>query len=436
MTTALSACRVELSKQLSDYWASASTGTGLAGGTTIVDALLIAKQNAWIGKDMYDLITEDAHTAEDEERLISSLSNTLGTLTVLAHSAQIGSGVDYEVHRLFTASEKRLALIAAARMAWPHIHEKIWDESMVSGNWLKDGSFEQWNSAGTSLTYWSKANSVITKTTSSPYYKHGATSCKISGNTEEVSQGISYWDDLKRLAGENATFSLQVWCDTADCLRISINDGVNQTYSSYHTGDSAWTQDDPRNDNMYVQQFIDWNPTEITFTIHHENASAISYVDDARVIGPYQPRLFIDQLGLSQEIPVQVEIESENYSTDEPWAQVFNSRLDTELGYLYLPSSVQRDRRLRIKGIGYLDFLNSAGDSATAWDSTININSPQTDILIAQAIVYLYTQMSLPNFSRSTKRDFQEMLVFWENELRRRIGKHGMEVQSIPVRFK
>ena len=434
MSTTLANSRIELSKQLNDFWASATTGAGAAGGTTLVDSLLKAKQSAWISFDMYDLITESGHARIDEERQISSLSSE--TLTVLAHGGQIVSGVDYEVHRLFTASEKRRALIAAARMAWPHIHEKIWDESMVSGNWLKDGSFELWNSAGTSLTYWAKANSVITKTTSSPYYKHGTTSCKINGNTETVSQGIAYWDDLKRLAGQSVTFSIQAWCDTASCLRVSIYDGVNtRTYSSYHAGDSAWTQDDPRNDNMYVTQFIDWNPTEITFTIHHEDANGTSYVDDARVIGPYQPRLFIETLGLSQETPIQVEIENYNYSTDEPWAQVFNSRLDTELGYLYLPSSVQRDRRLRIKGIGYLDFVDSSGVSATAWNSTININSPQTDILVAQAIVYLYTQMSLPNFSRSTKQDFQEMIGFWEAELRRRIGKYGIEVPSIPVRF-
>ena len=432
MTTALSVARQELSKQLNDFWASTTTGAGST--TTIVDTLLKAKQNAWIGKDMYDLITESGHASVDEERQISSLANSTGTLTVLAHDNTTGTSMDYEVHRLFTASEKRIALIAAARMAWPYIHEKIWDESMVSGNWFKDGSFEIWTSSS-ALTYWTTTTSTIAKTTTSPFYKHGATSCKIDTAAGTVKQSITNWDDLKRLAGQTVTFSIQGWCDTASCLRVSINDGVNQTYSNYHAGDSAWTQDDPRNDNMYVQQFIDWNPTEITFTIHHEVAAATSYVDDARAIGPYQPRLFIETLGLSQEKPIQVEIEPLNYSTDEPWSIVFNSRLDTELGYLYLPSSVQRDRRLRIKGIGYLDFVDSSGDSGTDWADTININSPQTDILIAQAIVYLYTQMSLPNFSRSTRQDFQEVIGFWERKLRTQIGKHGMEVQSIPVRF-
>ncbi len=433
MTTTLAVNRVELSRQIGDYWASTTTSSG--GDTTIIDNLLKAKQDAWIGKDMYTLITESGDTSVDDERQIASLDRSTGKLTTLAHTNTIGSGFDYEVHRLFTASDKRQALIAAARMAYPSIHEKIWDETMVSGNWLKDGSFEIWTSSS-ALTYWTTATSTIAKTTSSPFYKHGPTSCKIDTAAGTVTQSISNWDDLKRLAGQTVTFSLQVWCDTASCLRISVYDGVNdRTYSSYHAGDSAWTQDDPRNDNMYVTQFMDWNATEITFRIHHEVAAGTSYVDDARVIGPYQPRLFIDTLGLAQETPVQVEIEPFNYSTDEPWTQIFNSRLDTELGYLYLPSSVQRDRRLRIKGVGYLDFVDSSGDSATAWNSTININSPQTDILIAQAIVYLYTRMSLPNFSRNTKQDFQEMIGFWERELRTRRGKYGMEIQSIPVRF-
>lgn len=436
MTTTLAVNRIELSKQINDSWASTTTSVGAGDGTTIIDTALIAKQNVWIGKDMYTLITESGDTSEDDERQIISLagSGSTGTLTTLAHTGQIGSGKDYEIHRLFTASDKRRALISAARMAYPHIHEKIWDESMVSGNWLKDGSFEIWTSSS-NLTHWTENTVTVTQTTTSPNYKHGLTSARLDTSAGTVVQSITEWDDLKRLAGETVTFSLQVKCDTADCLRISVKDGVNdEVFSSYHPGDSAWTQDDPRNDNMYVTTFMDWNATEITFTIYHDVAAGTSYVDDARVIGPYQPRIFIDQLGLAQEKPVQVEIEPFNYSTDEPWAIVFNSRVDPELGYLYLPSSVQRDRRLRIKGIGYLDFL-VLGASSDSWAATININSPQTDILIAQAIVYLYTQMSLPNFSRNDQTDFQQMIGFWDGELRKRIGKFGMQVQSIPVRF-
>ena len=92
MSTALSAAKVELSKQLDDFWASTTTGAGST--TTLVDTLLKAKQNAWIGKDMYDLITESGHASVDEERQISSLANSTGTLTVLAHDNTTGSGTD------------------------------------------------------------------------------------------------------------------------------------------------------------------------------------------------------------------------------------------------------------------------------------------------------------------------------------------------------
>lgn len=437
MTTTLSVNRIELSKQLGDFWASSTTSDGSTTPfITLKDSALEAKQDAWIGKDMWVMLTEEPTggvTSLYEERLISSLSS--GTLTFKAFGERIVSGIDYEIHRLFTASDKRIALIAAARMAYPSIHEKIWDESMVSGNWLKDGSFEIWTSSS-ALTHWTTTTSTIAKTTTNGLFKHGLTSCKIGTAAGTIKQSISNWDDLKRLAGETVTFSMQAHCDTASCLRLSITDGVNtQTYSNYHAGDSAYTQDDPRADNMYAQMFIDWNATEVTFTIHHEVAAATSYVDDARVIGPYQPRLFIAQLGLAQEMPIQVEIENYNYSTDEPWSQVFNSRVDTEQGYLYLPSSVRRDRRLRIKGIGYLDFVDSSGVSGTAWANTININSPQTDILVAQAAVYLYTIMSMPNFSRSTREEFQQMIGFWEQKLRTARGKFGIGVPSIPVRY-
>ncbi|KKK50594.1 hypothetical protein LCGC14_3123460, partial [marine sediment metagenome] len=63
-----------------------------------------------------------------------------------------------------------------------------------------------------------------------------------------------------------------------------------------------------------------------------------------------------------------------------------------------------------------LDFLAS-GVSSTAWTATININSPQTDILVAQAALYLYTWMSIPNFDSGTTERFQQMMGFWQGEL-------------------
>lgn len=129
MSTTLANCRKQLSKEIGDYWDSTTTSSGSS--TTAVDTALKAKANDWISdapQEMYDLITSGTYSGE--ERKISSLDNTTGTLTTLAHTGTIASAVTYEVHRIFTASEKRIALIMAAKLAFPYIFKKVRDISL------------------------------------------------------------------------------------------------------------------------------------------------------------------------------------------------------------------------------------------------------------------------------------------------------------------
>jgi hypothetical protein len=422
MSTSMLNAEIALSKELADYWASTTTSAGAAGGTTLVDTALKAKANDWITDEAYDYIAEG--TYNEEERKISSLDNSSGTLTVLAHGGQIASGTDYRVHRLFSASDKRRALIAAARRVFPALFKEVLDVSLVSGNWLLDGSFERWTDS-TTPAIWTVTTCTATRTSTAGYVRHGTYSCKIDTLAGTVSVNISNNTDLQLLRGRSATFTIQSHCDTADCLRISINDGSTQTYSEYHDGDSSWTEDNPRNDNMYVTQYIDPNATQVTLTIHHGVAAATSYVDDARLISSPRGKLYIGHLGLAQNRPHTIEIEPEYYSQQEPWQVVRDYTIDKD-GYLYLPTNYLVDRRLRIKGIGYLDFLDSSGDSSDDWDSTIAVDSPQLDILVAEAAVYLYTQMSLPNYETGDRKQFQESMAYWKQEAVDRKAKFGM----------
>ena len=143
MATSLSALMTLLSKEMGDYWASTTTSSGST--TTVVDTALMAKENDWIGDECYDRITSG--TYDEEEHKISSLDNSSGTLTVLAHGGTIASSVTYEVHRLFNASEKRRALVHAAKSSFPHLFKQVRDITKISGNWLKDGSLEIWTSS-------------------------------------------------------------------------------------------------------------------------------------------------------------------------------------------------------------------------------------------------------------------------------------------------
>ena len=127
MSTTILNCEVELSKQLGDYWSSTTTSSG--SNTTLVDTALMAKENDWVNDldPCYDMITSG--TYDEQERKVSSLDNSGGTLTMLAHGGTIASSVTYRIHRLFSASDKRTALVHSAKKAFPHIHKPIWDET-------------------------------------------------------------------------------------------------------------------------------------------------------------------------------------------------------------------------------------------------------------------------------------------------------------------
>ncbi len=427
MTTSMILAQGELSRQIGDRWASTSTGAGST--TTFVDTALMAQANDWIQDQAYIMLTEEpASTASIYDiRKVTALDNSTGTLTNLAFSQAPGTGIDYELHRLFHPDVKNNALVYAARAGFPAIHEKVRDESFVAGNWLTDGSFEIWTSSS-ALTNYTASGVTLTQTSTANLFKHGTYSAKISGSTGYLEQTVSEWDDLKHLAGRNVTLSCQVHSDTASDLRIAIvYDGTNIEYSDYHPGDSAWTTD---SEPLKVQIAIDDNPTAIKFRIYHDTAAGVSYVDDFRLIGPDGARLYIGGLGLAQNVPHQVSAEQSNYNQRDPWLRLDMTPFNFEDGYMTTPGL--KDRRLRIEGMGYLDFLVS-GVSSTAWTATININSPQTDILVAQAALYLYTTMSMPNFDSGTTERFQQMMGFWQGELDRRIRKFRMPPLPITI---
>ena len=430
MSTTLLAAQQELSKQLGDSWQGTTTSAGSA--TALVDTALKAKANDWVETgDAYDLVT--SVTCQYEERQIASLDNTSGTLVVLAHTGTgPGNAATYEVHRLFSASDKRKALIYAARHSFPNLFKEIWNEELVSGNWLKDGSFERWTTS-TNLTDWTETTVTVTQTTTLPYYKHGATSAKLDTAAGTLSQAITNFGDLQFLRGRNATFTCQGRCNTASCLRLSINDGATQTYSGYHTGDSAWTEDNPRNDNFYVTQYIAPNATQVTFTIHHEVAAGTSYVDDARGISDYRGKLYLGHLGLARNRPHSVYMEPSYYSEEAEWVRVSGYEIDNA-GYIYMPAIYPNDYRLRVRGIGYLDFLVS-GVSSTAWTATIDLDSPQLDILVADAALYLYGQMFVPNFDTGTNEKFANAYAYWQMHLQEAVSKHGMKAPPAKIHY-
>ena len=282
MSITLSFAETELSRQLGDYWNGVTTSAGSA--TSLVDTGLMAKANDWVTDDSYDQIISGTYgyaTAYDgEERKISSLDNTSGTLTVLSHTGAPGITVTYRVHRLFNASEKRRALVSAAKSAFPHLHKYIWDETL----------------------------------------------------------------DI----------------DDADLYK----------------------------------------------------------------------EIDISTLGLAQNHPHQVWQSSDKTDDSIAWQRLRNYTVDNDGNLWLTEGSCGYD--LRIIGIGYLDFLVS-GVASTTWASTIAIDAPQLEILVAQAALYLCNQKIVPTDTSATSQAWAQAKNYWDAELNVRKAKFGMRAPAATV---
>lgn len=423
MTVSLENLRREMSRQMGDFWNSSLTSNGNAGGTTLVDTELQRKADDWIDDsqmEMYDIITSG--TQDEEERKISSLSTS--TLTVLAHGAQIDSGVAYEIHRLFSPSDKRIALVWAARNSYPWLYNRIRDENKTYGDWLRNGGLENWASASTPDS-WTTITVTAAQNTTSPFYTRGGSSMKLTTAAGNVTQQITDFDDLKYLAGQSVTFRVEGHCDTASCLRIRITDGTNTQTSDYHSGNSAWKEEP-----LEVTLTIVAEPTSIQFIILHDVAAGTSYVDDARVLSIDREKIYIGDLAFPDRKPTIVEQAHDANIHRERWTVLRNWWVDSD-DYLHLPEGTMNDR-LRITGKGYLDFL-VAGASSTAWTSTVNVNSPQTDIIVALAIQHIYETVSPTNYSAGDAAAYQAEADRWKGKLAEYISRFAMESPPVTV---
>lgn len=422
MTTTLLLAEAELSRQLGDFWDSTTTSAGDASGTFLIDTGLKEQVDEWITPETFDMLTSGDQ--DEEERKVLSLNKETGTLTFLPHGGDVASGVTYRVHRLFSASEKGRALVYAARHAFPHIFNERRDESKVLGNWLRNSSFEIWT-ASTVPDYFVKDTTTLAENTTAPYVFHGSSSMKLSTAAGNVYTNNTQVPDFNELAGRSVTLRLmRAWCDTASCLRIAIYDGADYTYSDYHDGDSAVRN---LSNPLYVTANIAYEPTEITFIIYHDVAAGTSYVDDLRMTDPVRNKIYIGDLNFAQDRPHQVSREQRRslspYSQREPWVAMKGWEVDKD-DYLHIPAGIS-DYRLRIEGIDYLDFILS-GASSTDWSATIAIDSPQLDILVAEAAIYLYQQKLFPNYTTGDTDRYEYALRYWFEELRMRQGKFGM----------
>lgn len=113
--------RQQLSKDVGDFFTGTTTETGAAAGATLVDTSL----EDFKDDDLFNPFSNvtflpTSGTDSGNER--AATSKTTKTVTMRrAFTAQIATSVTYEMHRLFTASEKDEAVTEAISLVFPMV---------------------------------------------------------------------------------------------------------------------------------------------------------------------------------------------------------------------------------------------------------------------------------------------------------------------------
>ena len=155
MATLMSAMVTLLGDDLDDGWTGTTTAAGDADKLDLVDDALYEKVPDWVkdGMIVYLPLGPDGASSA-ETRVADALSgNTLDIKA--AFSAQVQSGVGYEVHRLFTRSQKLIAVRRSATLLCPGIHAVVRDMSTI----IIDAQFE-YNISGLSI-YQNRPHQVL-----------------------------------------------------------------------------------------------------------------------------------------------------------------------------------------------------------------------------------------------------------------------------------
>ena len=106
------------------------------------------------------------------------------------------------------------------------------------------GDFECWSAGASAVPDgWGLSGATAAIAREASIIKLGTYSCKAIGNASgasvqsidfSLSKGISYWK------GRTITLCVWVYATVANQAHIGLYDGVDEVYSSYHTGNSTW----------------------------------------------------------------------------------------------------------------------------------------------------------------------------------------------------
>lgn len=404
MSTTLAGLREGVSKLNNDWWEGTTTSAGTT--TTLVDTSIVDRPITPHAGEFAILSSGDY---AGESRKVESFDDT--TTTVNRAFTATGNGVTYELHRVDPDAYTE-ALNWARIDAYPHVcqvldNTTIYTQENVSRytipssiadvrqvylcdfigatineNLLDNGDFENFTSDAPD-DWDSPTNITTAEEDDTDFIMKGSYCCKCTSTTSAGSlyQTVSSASDY---AGKRVSLQVHVYCRTATRVKAAIYDS-SATSSSYHGGNG-------------------WEWLEVSYNMPASPSALKAGVTTAS--GAAAITFYIDEAILT--------INDEYVSKPGELITRWEQRGTT----LEFPEKPTAFKPIRLVGTGYCSSVAEETD-------TMEVDAPQTDVLYAGALTYVYRQQ-LSASGASNLPATRDKLYEWEGTYLRWKRSKGM----------
>lgn len=439
MSKTLATLRDSLSQNIGDYLHETVT-TALTTDNSVVSTNLAkyTTKDDWFNRQ-WCLITSLANAGAN--RKIFDYESPANTLSVqgAAFASDTAALATFEIHA-YNPDNKKRAINAAAKLTFPTLYRPVeWDSTLVMGNCLPNGHFEDW-AVSTYPDYYTVINATATKTTASASLHGGATSAKVAATAANGYMNLSSDDypQLLNLAGQTISFKAWVLPEVANDAVLEINygmtDGTSTTLTSTSTCVAAnWSQ------ISLDDQAIASNMNGIDFRFKVKTNAKYVYYDSARVIGPgvYEHILPTDfQTGEVSAVYKQISGNSDDICDDlkTNMSQVeplygWSTYTQGGIKYLRLPEASSDEVKLILKGYTPLE------NNLSADTDTMTISDPQAELLLMYAAFKLY-EMEAGLADGEAKAALRTEAMYWFNQYQFNKSSIGMTTPQSQTRIR
>lgn len=279
------------------------------------------------------------------------------------------------------SSYREDAINNAGRELYPILYRKLLDETLITGNALPNGHFEDWSET-TNADHWEVSG--VTALEETTIIRGGVKSAKVTraGDVD----GYHYcsnteWGDLLDLQDKTVSFKCWVLASSASQAYLEIYtkqaDGTEQTEtSSAHSGGGEY-------ELLEIEDFsLNDDLTDIAFRCKVITTNGSAYFDNARVTGKDLYRLLLPldvQNGELAQVYLQVSGHSDDMCDDlnlggSYYTPVFGWKTLDDGDYTYLQFPTPPPSKRKIKLVGYCpleDDLSSDNDTMTIGDKYV-----------------------------------------------------------------